>query len=341
MSGRISIHRRSDGAFITTIHAMTERSWVLNDEGKCTIQLSLTDAKNVRKYMGVRNFVYITHDTLMPWGGVIETDEEWNSDNTITFTAFTGESLLKTRTPLVGLINAASAGVLFTKLLALANEPEDLLIRAGNISLTGSDAELTLDGTDLLEAVKDLAKRRNMEFSIDPVVDAAGRMSFAANWYEKAGSVKAYTLKEGYNIQRTSNPLRVQRSVVNQLTGMGDASTDQRPTWTYIDQDSRGTYGLIQGVENYDGVVNLETVKSHTLDGLNRKKQPRRTFRVEALNVDNTFGNLGKGNTLRLAAYSFGWLGDGAVGTDTSVRIFGMRYKDETDTCELTTDEVV
>ena len=337
----ISLHRRSDGAFITTIEAATVRSWAINDNGQCTFSFSLTEAKSIRKYMGSRNLIYISHTSLPAWAGVIETDEKWNDDGTVEYTAWSAESLLKSRCPDLGLISAGSPGALYIKLINLANQSEDLLIRTGNIYQGGGDADTTLDGSNLFEVIQEMVKRRKLEFSIEPTLTVDNSLSFKANLYQRQGSAQGLILQEGFNIRRSRNVLRTQRRVVNSLTGYGDNGTESRPTYSAKDLESIGLYGLMEGVQDYSGVTELATVQAHVTENLNTLKAPRRTFSVIALEVGNTFAALRLGNVLRLKGTTFGWDGNGNVGTDTMVRILGMRYADLINECELTVDEVL
>jgi hypothetical protein len=337
----ITLHRRSDGAFLTTIETATVRSWTINERGQCMFAFSLTEAKSIRKYMGSRNLIHINHTSLPAWAGVIETDEKWNDGEEVEYTAWSAESLLMSRCPDSGLISAGSPGALYTKLINLANEREDLLIRCADIYQGGGDADTTLDGSNLFEVIQDMAKRRKLEFSILPKLSVDNSLSFTANLYQRQGSAKGLILQEGYNIRRTGNVLRTQRRVINSLTGNGDNGTESRPTYTETDLGSVGLYGLMEGVQDYSGVTELATVQAHVSENLKTLRYPRRTFNLVALDVDNTFAALRLGNVLRLKAKSFGWDGDGNIGTDTTVRILGMRYFDLLNECELTVDEVV
>jgi hypothetical protein len=336
----IQLHNRPNGTFITTIQSMPECSWVINNKGKCTLPMSVRDEKAIRRYMGHRHLIYITHDKLIPWGGVIETDQDWDDAGNITFTAWSGESLLISRTPTIGLIKAASAGALFQKLMGLANQPEDLLIRMGSVVNTGGPAEVTLDGTDLLEVVRDLAQRHDMEFSIDPILNDRKILTFQANWYKRQGVRKVLRLREGEggNMRRASNPLRVTRRVINQLTGFGEGSgDDSRPKHAEpADAQSRADYGLMQGTEDYDGVTSNTTLQNHVQTRQRVLRNPRDVIKVVALDVGDTFANLGRGNVLPMQSPYFGLKEDSGIGMQADIRILGMRYSYQKNECELT-----
>lgn len=323
----ITLYKRQNGTFLTTIHADTDRSWVLNNKGKCTIYLSAKDEKTIRTYMGKRNLVCISHPKLPLWGGVIETDQDWDDNGGVKFTAWSGESLLISRCPTDGLIQAASPGALFERLITIANRTEDLLIRPGSIYRGGGAAECTLDGTNLLEVVRDLAARWDMEFEIVPNVSARGSLTFTANWYQRMGEVKPYMLREGFNVKKNSRVLRITRQVVNKLTGFGEASTDEtRPSFTAEDEKSIGLFGVMEGVEDYDGVTNESTVRDQVLKRLKVLRFPKVVINLTALDVEETLEKIRMGNIHFFRASSFGLKGADGVGILSSVRVIAMRY---------------
>lgn len=332
----ITLHRRSNGTFLTSIRAKTDRSWVVNNKGKCTIYMSAADEKVIRKYMGQRNLIYIGHDELPGWGGIIETDQDWDEGGGVQFVAWSGESLLLSRSPSSGeLLSATSPGALFAKLIAKANEPEYLNIRMGTVYLGGGPAETTLDGTNIFELISDLAERWDMEWSITPVLNAKQTLSFEANWYLRQGVRVEYQLSEGHNIRKTSKPYKTRKRVVNELTGFGEGHTDERPKYTEVNEQSRALYGLIQGVENYDGVVNESTVKMHVQKRLKVLRRPREIVSVVALNKPGCFARLRLGNTYPFKATSFGFQSSDGVGLEKDIRVVGMRYLETLDECEI------
>lgn len=338
---RVSLHER-DGSFLTTIHTQTERSWVLNDYGMCKFRFALTDAKALRRYLEFGTFVFIEHERLPAWGGVLDPDEDWNDDGTISMYAYAGEYLLTfRRSPLNQLFSHGSAGTLFKRMITEANKPEDLLIDLGNIWRGGTPAEDTMDGKDYYTHIKDLAKKRVNDWSIDPFINPTTlKLYFTANYYQQRGSDSSLTFKEGFNVTRRHSPLKVHRRIVNDLLGIGDGSDEERPTWNAKDGESRSRYGLRQWSEDFSS-VDPGAVKAETIAKLNELKNPRRTFKLELLDIGDAFAETRLGNTHPLIMYSVGFLSDSEIGVDTNVRVIGMRYHDDVDLMELTVDEVL
>lgn len=339
---RVSLYDRRDGSFLTTIKTRTDRSWVLNDYGTCTFKFSLKDAKAIRRFLEFGTLVYVEHDRQPGWGGVLDPDEDWNDDETISMNAFSGEYLLMfRRSPLNLVFSHGSAGTLFKRFIDESNKPEDLLIRQGSIWLGGTPAEDTMDGKSFYSHAKGLAKNRGNDWSIDAVINPVTfRMNFTANYFEKRGTGRLLTLKEGHNIEKRNNPLKVQRKIVNDLLGIGEGSDTERPTWNEVDQASRDRYGLRQDSEDLTK-TEPASVKADTIALLRQYRNPRRTFKLELLDVGDAFAETRLGDTYPLVMQTVGFLSDTTIGTKTTARVLGLRYHDATETMELTVDEVV
>lgn len=333
---RASLYDWRDGAFLTTIQTSTERSWVVDDFGKCSFTLSQLDAKTAQKYLDIDRLIYIEgNDGLDVWAGVIDTDIDWNDDGTITYSAYSGEHLLKYRiSPLNQVWKEASAGALFERMVNDANAKEDLLIRIGEVWKGGGPAEDTMDGKNYYEHIKALAKNRGNHWSIEPAIDPlTHKLYFKANYYETIGRVRPLVLKEGFNIEKRSKPLRLRGDIVNRLTGIGAGSDEERKTHTEEDMTMRGRYRLREGTEDFTS----ETQASVTEDTVARLKQiskPQYTYSLTALNVGATFANIRKGDVLPLKMRTVGF-----GGVNTMVKVSKMRYFDKTDTMEITPDE--
>lgn len=339
---RISLHRRTDGGFLTTIDAEPEYSWVLNEYGSCSFDLALTEYKAVRRYLDFGTLVYIENDKLGGWGGVIDVDQEWNEDGTITVNAYSGEYLLAfRRSPINQVFRDASAGGLLLQFVREANKAEDLLIREGSIWRGGNPAQDTMDAKDFYSHAKALSKNRGYDWCIEPAIDALGKLFFKVNFYERRGEVKSTVLKDGFNISPRGNPLKVQRTIVNDLLGLGDGVDAERAAWNEIDAGSRSQYGLRQGSDDFSGNTNVATVKANTVAKLRELRYPRRMFRYVAMDKEGTFAALRLGNILPFESERIGFLNDDTVGTNTLVRLTGMRHITKTDLVDLTLEEVV
>jgi hypothetical protein len=336
------IHDRRDGRAITEIETEYECSWVLDTYGRCTFRMALTDTKaRDALILHAGNHIHIQHEALPAWGGVIAGDEDWNEDETISLYSYSAPILLSfRRSPRNQVLKAASGGALYQMLINLANAPEDLLIRAGSQWNGGTPRQDTMDGKDLYTHVESIGKNAGCNWSIDPALDVNGNLFFEANWYEQQGVESALVLEEGHNITKRRSPMKVSTAqLVNDLLGMGDASTNDRPEYNEVDAESRDQYGLRQGTEDFDGNSDPGTLKANVTASLKSRKQPTRLHFIEALNVGKTFNEIRIGNVHPYLAHTYGRLGNGTIGVDTKVRILGMRYKQATDSVDLTVEE--
>lgn len=335
---RATIHDRK-GKPITPISTELECSWLLSSEGKCSFTFALTDPKARQLILNAGNLIHIEFENLpFSWGGVIDGDEDWNDDGTITLSAWSGEHLLRfRRTPVDQEFSAPSAGDMLVTLLTIANSPEDLLIREGNIYRGGGASQDTWDGKPVYDHVESVAENAEVEWNIEPAIDENGFLFFKLNAYELRGVTSNLVLKEGHNIRKRSRPLRVRTGdVVNDLLGLGEASTSSRlKYYAPIHTGSRSLYGLRQGTEDFEGVVEPSTLARNTNASLNVKARPKRTHQIEALNIGKTFESLGLGNSYPYQAHTYGWLNDGRIGVDAYIRLTGMRYMSSTDTVEM------
>jgi hypothetical protein len=341
---RCTIHDRK-GKPVTPIDLEFNCSWVLSSEGKASFDFALIDPKARELILNAGNLLHIEIDDLpFDWGGVIDGDEDWNEDETITLSAWSGEHLLSfRRTPVDQTYTAPSAGAMIRKLLDMANATEDTLIRAGSIFEGGGECQDTWDGKNIYDHVKSVAENSGVEWNVDPAIDANGYLYFRLNVYERRGAASNMVLEEGHNIKKRGRPLRVRTGdIVNDLLGLGDASTDSRQKYyAPIHEQSRSKYGLRQATKDFYGVTNPKTLENDTKEHLRLNAFPRRIHQIDALNVGQTFNYLGIGNTNPLRVHTYGWNASGGVGMDGTVRILGIRYRSREDIAELTNEEEV
>lgn len=326
------------GVPITTIKTESERSWVLSSEGKCTFDMAVTDPKAHKSILAPGNFIYIDHPDLQAWAGMIDDDEDFNEDGTISYTAWSGEHILKYRRSTINkVLTGSSAGLVISRLLDMANQAGDTLIRAGEIYKGGKDRMETLDGKSIYSHIESLAKRAGVEWNVDPVIDDNGHLSFVLNVYEKRGENSALALKEGHNIIKRGTPLRRRSgNIINDLLALGDASTDERPHVVVEDKESQSVFGLRQGTKDFDGNTEIGTLTANAEKELVVSAWPINIHSIEALNKGETFKKLRLGNTHQILAHSYGRRNDGQLGVDEPGRVIGMRYKEKSDTIDIT-----
>jgi hypothetical protein len=242
-------------------------------------------------------------------------------------TAYSAERLLKYRLSPRSQTLTGVAGDVFSQLIKLGNKTRDTLIREGDLWLAGIVRNLKVDLTTAYDGALELVKRSGNDFSIEPEVLPDGSIAFSANWFEKRGIDTGFKLVEGKHIE-TGSVYTEQGEVYNRITAYQ----------TVEDAESIKKYGLREKAIQVDGKTETD-VKAAAQAELAKCKEPRQTFSLSALDVDNVFSLLRQGNTFEISFSTIGFTGS-ELGTEASVRIVGMSYADSSEgKCSLVCDQ--
>jgi len=322
MTSRITIYDRN-GEYLREVTASTRRTWALNAVGDGEFSLSGYDPNCNWELLRPGNHVFIEHDQLPPWCGWIDLPIHEGAAG-VTVSLYSAEDVLNYRTGPSALTVTGTAGSLFRRMLAIANQGAATLIQPGSIFEGGTARQETLNLTEMLSEIQRVSKRSGNDFEFVPDV-STGRLRLLANWYERLGSVVDVTLRHEDNAELKDPYLSLQGRIVNDLTGVGQgASAQSRPTHREQDAASAGEYGVRQGTVSFDGVSQSGTLQSNTQTELRRVAQPEKVFHLAALNKDGLFSRLRLGVVLRLAYQSRLFRRELAAW----VRITAMRYDD-------------
>lgn len=310
------------GVELAELEATAQYSGRLNERGDCTFTLA-TDVLNGRaELIQFGNMIYIQDENLPAWGGVIDTPRTWGK-NMVTVTAYSGEHFLSYRYKVNELTISQSAGEIFRKIIQDANKSEKTPVIEGEIWNGGKTREEVLQPGNYYEDAKQIAEKARNDWSVTPFI-RNGILGFYANWYKQLGVDTPLELMESVNIELEETPLREQDEIINELTGLGDGATnDLRPVFIAADRESLAQYGLRQGSVQFSQQEMTGTLKENTENELARKRNPRATLRVTALNVSDTFQHLRLGNTVTVSLLSVGLKGSG-FGFTERMRITGM-----------------
>lgn len=325
---RIRIFNR-DGFPVAEFRATVERSWIIGDEGRAIFEAASrkTDLVNER-VLQYGNWLLVQSDTVPTWVGVIDIPRRWGSRE-VTIHAYSPERVFRQRRGPTEAVLNGSAGSIFEQLLAYVNQAQPTVIRAGNIWRAGSQTQLTVNPTKLSEDLKRLQKRGGEEYQWRPSIDASGRLVVFADWLPRVGVDTSALLHEGKgggNLELTQNIYVEDGPIVNDVLAYGDGETwNSKPMQVVTDTTSIGKYGLRQDSKSYSGVVDLQTLNVNGRVHLAAYKNPLRTFRLNALNVGDTFKYIALGNRLKLRLENVGFY-MGSTGLETQVRIIGMAY---------------
>lgn len=323
---RTTIYSR-EGVPIAEIDVACARSWKLNRYGEATFTLAITDPKCTAENLRFGNYITIEHESLPTWGGVIDVPRTWGPGK-VTARCYSAEYLMTWRRGEDEKKVDGTGGQIFRTLVADANAAENLLLVPGSIFTGGPSAPKKMRCANFYEAITQLSKDTSGDWSIDPVIGDDNRLTFSANWYEKRGEARndTFRLREGHNIGLIEQPMVEQGRILNDIEGYGQgAKWDSRDTVAVKDTTSIGRYGLRQTSVGFD-VDSKAALQSAVESKLAREKEPRKTFRVEALDVGETFGALRIGNVMTVELLTTGFADYGGFGTIAPVRITGISY---------------
>lgn len=325
---------------VADIDASLSCAWILNEYGKAVITLSTADAKCRREFINFGNYVYIEHDKLPSWGGVIYTPRSW-TDESVTINAYSGERILEWRRGAMEVTMKGTPGQIFKEIINVANNAGYTRISLNEIYEGGTSIEETANLTKMYEVVRKIVDKSGNDFTIEPYIDNANKLNFRANWYKRKGTIEAIVLEEGFNIRKTSTPLVEQGDIVNHLIGYGyGATAKERIDVEISDSESIGDYGLFQGSVSFADIKERSTLLANTEQELAKKKQPRKTLTITALDVGDLFYHLNIGNIFPIKLKSVGFFG-GSFGMETTVRILAMQERKTEGECDLVVDEVI
>lgn len=336
----ITVYKRDGQPLEDLSGSFVTRSWVLNRSGVATFTiprgLSTLTEFNIR----YGNPIVIQNDRVGIWGGFIWLPREHPFDG-VKVWARSAEALLsRRRITGVYATSGMSAGTMFASLIELANAKEDTLIRVDSIFSGGRIRSFKYANMLIGDAVVGLQKSTGIDWSIEPDI-STGRLIFLAQCYERRGRIWQFGLLEGKNIKLNLQPVLLEQGeLVNDTISVGLGATSAvTPYRAAADSATNALYGLSEGLVQARGSSDAELESAAAAD-LDKRKNPRRTYRITAIDDDNTFDYLGLGDTLPLKLASYGLTAAG-VGVEARVRVIAKEYSDLTGEMALTLDEVI
>lgn len=318
--------------------ATCDRTYKLNEFGTATFTLSTSEEKCREDFLRFGNYVYIEHDKLPVWAGMIDTPRIWNH-GAVEVTAYSGEYILTCF--ITGKTSTFSGpyGIIYRDMVDQTTRwgGELPLIKIGNIFGGGATLTRKYQWNGLYNEITRLCKDSGNDFYFEPVIDDYGALYFLAHWYEKRGMVKATSLYEDMNIKLSSTPLREQGRIANKIFLWGEgANWSSKPVAQRENTVSGGLYGsrtLAQAAQGVDIEANADQI-------IKEYAYPRKTFDITVIDTGNTFYECRVGDQLPVSFHSVGF-GAGGLGTNEKVRILQMEYTEENNQLKLVCDEVV
>lgn len=315
------------GEPLTDVRYEINVGWTLNRPFAGTMVVPITDDVFLdwqEELIQHGNRVLMQDDDAGWWAGVIDAPRTWSGNNIIC-SVWSAEYLFKfRRTPDEPISMERHAGSWYSTLIDWANAPEDLLVRAGQIWGGGVPHQRTYTANIIYDCITKLSDATGNDWRVVPQL-VNNRLQFACDWFERMGEYQAYPLKEGYNMARSSTPLKEDGPIYNDIFGFGNL-----PVWAKnvkgakTDPDSIGRYGLRQAPLSVD--TNSQTSLDLAVQSeLNRRKNTEKKLRPLAINKDNTFKYLGMGDVVPVIYTERGFTG-GKLGMEVYARIVGKDY---------------
>lgn len=280
-----------DGIWIDQLRTSANRAYTLVTETSARFVISVFDEKCNPFTINYGNIVLIENsDGLPDWVGVID-DIQFDNGQCIV-TAFTPERYFAYRRGPRRLTLKGRAGEIFGQLVIYVNSLEQTVLAVGDINSLTTSMEETLNPVILTNNLTRIIARSGEGYRWRPVV-VRGKLTVFADWFPNLVLSTGLILQDGYNISG-DHPLTFSPPMNDYLAyGLG-ADWDTRIISIAQDSDSRQQYGLRQASGSYN-TKSPDTLKQAAQSSLDRFKQPKESFPLVALNVDDTFKQLEPG----------------------------------------------
>lgn len=319
-----------DGFPLCEFRTNVQRSWVIGDEGRALFTLASRKTELVNDtVLRFGNWLLVENSALPAWVGVLDTPRNWSS-RTVTVCAYTPEHVFGWRRGPLEEVLTGSAGTIFEKLLGYVNLSEMTILRVGDIFRGGTQRQETINPTSLNRDLKRLQERSLEEYQWRPIVDPSGRLFVYADWLSLLGIDTSFILHEGKsggNVEASDRIMVEDGPIYNDVMGYGDSmSWQSKPFAVAKDNESIGKYTLRQISKGYSGVADPNTLLANASAHLAAVKDANRVFRLNAINIGDTFKYMSLGNRMGLRFENMGFMGSN-TGFQTRIRILGMAYE--------------
>ena len=332
---QILIFDRS-GKQLAELDASCSRSWLFSDIGQAEFAVSLQDTKCKREFLEFGNLIFIEHEKLPAWGGVIDVPRKWRP-GFVEVRAYSAEKILEYSIGPVDVTLSGSTGNLVEQILKLAPTETFYPILAGVFEDDGKNRQQTLNLTKLLEECQELVKRGGGEFCITPTV-TNGILQFKLDYFSEIGQDTGFALAEGHNLKLSNNAMVEQGTICNDLTGFGEgASWLSKPIQRVVNVDSVAQYGRRQASKNFSGNVESDTLQGNTEQAVAVEAYPRVMLDLNVLDVGDVWRWMRLGNRFPLILHTAGFSGSG-YGFSGLATVSGMEFDEGEQTVRVIFD---
>lgn len=311
------------GFAIGDLVATFDRRWNKNEYGEAKFVATQSDVAARAGQFESGNFLLLREADLPDWVGYLDTPESWGAGK-VTFTAFSAERLFDQRPGVVDKLYG-TGGSIFERVIEMANDLGDTLIRPGEIFAGGNSREESFSpANQLYKDIDRIARRSRNDWDVTPSY-TNGKLVLEANWYERKRKRIPFALTEGYNMELKENTLEYEGRVWNYVVAYGNASTwSSRVTHEVWDDESIKKHGLrVTGlaVQSNEEATVQAAAEAH----LAINKERRRKLDVSVTDVDGTFRQLRIGHVPDVEVMQQG-IENGEVGFTAEMEIIEMIY---------------
>lgn len=336
MPGLKTIYSR-DGTPLTDIRASVVRSSLLNGIGEAIFYIDTSNVKCTDEYLKWGNYLYIQHNSLADWVGILDTPRPWHH-GAVEIHAFEVPFILQYRPSPLNITIEGTPGQKFQQLLYIANNQEDTLIRVGNVSLGGVSSNETISDT-VYSHIKKVQESAKHDWICTPNIDAYGRLTINMDWMERAGVMTDLELAQGYNIMHGDTPLEEGGELVNSIEAVSGLDAGSISI-TYTDEVSRHNNGLRAIRQVFSGITDQSALLTAGREFIEKKKTAEIATPLTVVDVGETFANIRLGNVVRYKYTSVGFAA-GGLGNSMFVRVEGYRFDESAGSCELFTGKII
>lgn len=283
------------GQSVGEIQADCSRSWAINEGGESQVALPVP----VPGWLGPGMMAMIEHPTGLPaWAGMVDTD--WQAAPSPGIKLYNAEYLLNLRHPDEPLKLKGSTEAKVAKIIAAANEQQELFLTVGDVE-GGLETTEEWDQRSWWAQLVNFAQARALELACRPErvngrllirVDLVSRMGVDTNVLlhdSQRGGSKA-------NIEVTSAMLtgEIWNRVIGVGTGSGAKSRLQ--TAAFVDDASAGLYRMRSHVAQFQDAGDLSQLEALAKADLERTSAPVFALEANVLDVGGIYYSMGLGN---------------------------------------------
>ena len=329
--------------------AVTPRSWVLNDFGRCEFTISTADPKCTERNLQFGNLVFIQHiqskdedgtlnGKLPDWVGMILPQRTWDL-GMVHVTAYSAEFILAFRAMPWRSIKGTPKDMFSSILQYAAESAPNIIIQPGTLDDVTDNQSDNLR-TNAYDHIKKLTTNGGMDWDVTGQLDSKGSLQLYGNLYASKGTYTGQTLTTT-NSQLESPALTEQGAPANVVIGHSQAQTARdRLDWKAVHQEALDDYGPLETNNTFLGIHDMAGLKSASQASADKSGRPVKILHRTALDYKNTFSLLNTGNTWDLFDTTVGFLAGGGFGIQTRVKIKSMDYNDLSNKCPLNIEVV-